>query len=140
MTSIQKIVEKIKGINVRKQVNLRIIPDDVFLGLILILIAFASFGLGRLSKIEGSKTPVRFENITEATKETSYQKALAGGQAASIINSAGDQLVGSKNGTKYYYPWCTGVQKIAQANIIHFTSKTEAEARGYTPSATCKGL
>lgn len=133
-------MEKIKGIRVSNQINLRIIPDDIFFALILILVAFGSFGLGRLSKIEGVKAPVRFENITETLSDTTSQKIPTGGQTASIINSAGDQLVGSKNGTKYYYPWCTGVQKIAQANIIYFTSKAEAEARGYTPSATCKGL
>lgn len=133
-------MEKIKGLGVRNNVNLRIIPDDIFLSLILILVAFGSFGLGRLSKIEGVKTPVRFENITEAIPEDSSQKTPTGNQTASIINSTVDQLVGSKNGTKYYYPWCTGVQKIAQANLIHFADKAEAEARGYTPSATCKGL
>lgn len=140
MTSIQKIMEKIKGIRVSNQINLRIIPDDIFLSLILILVAFGSFGLGRLSKIEGVKEPVRFENTAETLSDITSQKIPTGGQTASIINTKGDQLVGSKNGTKYYYPWCTGVQKIAQANIIHFTSSAEAEARGYTPSVTCKGL
>lgn len=133
-------MEKIKGIRVSNQINLRIIPDDIFFALILILVAFGSFGLGRLSKIEGAKEPVRFENITEAIPDTVFQKISTNKQTASIINSTGDQLVGSKNGTKYYYPWCTGVQKIAQANLIHFADKAEAEARGYTPSATCKGL
>lgn len=143
MHSIKDLVEKIKGSLGFRQLNLRVIPDDIFLGFVIILVAFGSFGLGRLSKIEGSKTPVRFENVSATTPETFSQKAppvATIDQSASIIGSTSDQLVGSKNGKKYYYPWCAGVQKISPANLIHFISKTEAEARGYTPSATCKGL
>lgn len=132
MTSIQELVEKIKGYADEHRPNLRTIPDDLFLGLIIILVAFGSFGLGRLSKIEGSKTPVRFENIPEPTTKSSG--AFTGGSTAE------NQLVGSKNGTKYYYSWCTGVSKITPANRIYFTSKSDAEALGYTASATCKGL
>lgn len=132
MTSIQNLIEKIKGKAVEYRPNIRAIPDDLFLGLIIILVAFGSFGLGRLSKIEGSKTPVRFENIPETTTEKI--KPFSG------ANMTDTQLVASKNGTKYYYSWCTGVAKITDANRVYFSSKTEAEARGYTPSATCKGL
>lgn len=132
MTSIQDLVEKIKGKALEHRPNLRTIPDDIFLGLIIILVAFGSFGLGRLSKIEGSKTPVRFENMPEATAEK--VRPFPG------TSEAGTQLVASKNGTKYYYSWCSGVGKISPANLVHFASKEEAEARGYTASATCKGL
>lgn len=132
MTSIQDLTKKIKGMVSEHRPNLRAIPDDLFLGLIIILVAFGSFGLGRLSKIEGSKTPVRFENIPEATAEK--VRPFSG---ADVTNT---QLVASKNGTKYYYSWCSGVGKISPSNLVHFASKEEAEARGYTPSATCKGL
>ena len=132
MTSIQDLVEKIKGKVAEHRPNLRVIPDDLFLGLIIILVAFGSFGLGRLSKIEDSKIPVRFENVPTATTRDML--------VASATNAVNNQLVGSKNGTKYYYSWCSGVQKISQSNLIYFTSKTDAETRGYTPSATCKGL
>lgn len=129
MTSIQELKEKIKGKVLEHRPNLRVIPDDLFLGLIIILVAFGSFGLGRLSKIEGSKTPVRFENVPESNAVKNQE-----------TSTKGDQLIGSKNGTKYYYSWCTGVAKITEANRVYFASKTDAEARGYTPSATCKGL
>ena len=113
---------------------------------IVFLVALASFGLGRLSKIEGAKTPIRIENAPEVTADTF--KPLDGAkkvsnniaQTANIIGATTGQLVASKSGKKYYYPWCTGVQKIKEENRIYFASKTEAEARGYTPSATCKGL
>lgn len=133
MTSIQDLTKRIKGYALEHRPNLRTIPDDLFLGLIIILVAFGSFGLGRLSKIEGSKTPVRFENIpTETTSEK-----VRPFSSASVPDT---QLVASKNGTKYYYSWCSGVGKISPANLVHFGSKEEAEARGYTASAGCKGL
>lgn len=144
MHSIKDLVEKIKGSLGFRQLNLRVIPDDIFLGFVIILVAFGSFGLGRLSKIEGSKIPIRIENAPNVTADTFTPKTtevpLNNNQNASIIGTTMDQLVGSKNGKKYYYPWCSGTQKISPANLIHFASKVDAESRGYTPSATCKGL
>ncbi|MDO8604853.1 MAG: hypothetical protein Q7K40_05690 [bacterium] len=141
--SIQNIIEKIKGFVDEHRPNIRIIPDDLFLGLIIILVAFGSFGLGRLSKIEGSKTPIRIENAPEITADTFSGKVPADTEKVALTlttSTSGEGLVGSKNGTKYYYPWCSGVSKISPANLIHFVSKSEAESRGYTASATCKGL
>jgi len=144
MHSIQRLTEKIKGLTQGKVSRLPSLSDDLFLGFIIILVAFGSFGLGRLSKIEGAKTPIRIENSPEISADTfnNSREAMIQGnnQIASILNTQDTQLVASKSGKKYYYPWCTGVQKIAEKNRIYFASKTEAEARGYTPSATCKGL
>lgn len=142
MHSIRDIVEKIKAFVRGRTSRLRVIPDDIFLGLIVILVAFGSFGLGRLSKIEGVKTPIRIEGAPGAAISMSKEGILQQNttQAASIMDTQPNQLVASKSGKKYYYAWCTGVQKIAEANRIYFTSKTEAEARGYAASATCKGL
>lgn len=142
MNSIQRLIEKIKGLRHFEAPNLRTIPDDIFLGFIIILVAFGSFGLGRLSKIQGAKTPVLIENAVEASSVSVTNKPAVSNQGASVIGAttASDQLVGSKNGTKYYFPWCSGVKNINPENLIHFASKSEAEARGYTPSTTCKGL
>lgn len=149
--SIKDLTEKIKGFAEENRLNLRPLPDELFLGLLIILVAFASFGLGRLSKIEGSKSPIRIENAEsadsrlgqESSPETFPRRAKnasANALSPGVGETTGSQLVGSKNGKKYYYSWCSGVQKISPANLINFSSKGEAEARGYTPSATCKGL
>ena len=52
----------------------------------------------------------------------------------------GGQVVASKNGTKYHFPWCSGAKTISEANKIYFNSIEEAGAAGYTPAANCKGL
>ncbi len=142
MKSISALTEKIKRLaNFRP--NLRPLSDDLFLGLIIILVAFGSFGLGRLSKIEGAKVPIQIENAPEVTAETfsgSVQSDTVATPQSLISTSKAGDLVGSKNGTKYHYTWCSGAQRIADANRIYFTSKSDAEARGYTPAVNCKGL
>ena len=143
MSSLPKVWGKIKGL--RNSIPpLRVLPEDLFLSLVIILVAFGSFGLGRLSKIEGAKTPIQIENAPEISPETfaGNLKADSARLPEQIPNLSSQPagLVGSKNGTKYYYLWCTGVKNIAPANLIHFASKADAEARGYTPSSTCKGL
>jgi hypothetical protein len=133
MTSIQDLTEKIKGLADFKAPNLRALPDDLFLGLIIVLVAFGSFGLGRLSKIQGTKTPIRIENQPEITADTfSAKSAVDTPVTPPALDGAqsGGDLVGSKNGTKYYYPWCTGVSKISPANIVHFATAGIAESQG----------
>ena len=80
MHSIKDLVEKIKGFGGFRRPNLSTIPDDLYLVLIIILVAFGSFGLGRLSKIEGSKTPIRIENTPEVVVDT-FSPATARGRA-----------------------------------------------------------
>lgn len=43
---------------------------------------------------------------------------------------------GSRNGTKYYTPGCSGLSRIKAENIIYFSSKEDAELQGYT-AASC---
>ncbi len=118
---------------------------DIFIVLIIILSSLASFGLGRLSKIEESRSPIIIENapIENGTSSPSSKINLL--QEASIIKAGlpvqtGGGYVASKNGTKYYFPWCGAAQKISEKNKITFASKEEAEKAGYQPAANCKGL
>lgn len=144
--SIKDLWQKIKGWGGHRTINFQGISDDLFLGLILILVACGSFGLGRLSKIEGSKTPIHIENGVEFPESglDSGNEGSIKTMGASVFESTpsqeSGQLVGSKSGTKYHYPWCSGAKSISPANLIHFASKADAEAKGYTPASNCKGL
>lgn len=55
-------------------------------------------------------------------------------------NTVSGQIVASKNGTRYYYSHCTGINRIKEENKIYFQSKEEAEARGLTLASACKPL
>ena len=50
------------------------------------------------------------------------------------------QVVASKNGTKYHLPWCPGAKQIKDENKITFISAEEARVQGYTPAANCPEL
>ena len=82
----------------------------VLLALVLILVAFAAFGLGRLSKIKGLQEPVVIEQEAFAASvggstETSGSDVLG--------SSIAGGLVASRNGTRYHYPWCSGAARIS---------------------------
>lgn len=104
--------------------------QDIFLATLIILVAFASFGLGRLSKIQIVRTPLKIEQVAQT---------VAVGEAVGEVKSTG-MYVASKNGTKYHFPWCSGAKSISEANKIWFNSVEEARAAGYTPASNCKGL
>jgi len=57
-------------------------------------------------------------------------------------NSEGSnsKIVASKNGKRYYYNNCTGVNRIKPENRIYFDTKEQAEARGLTLASGCKNL
>lgn len=113
---------------------------ELFLVAVVILLALASFGLGRLSVLRGEKFPIQFI-------EPQNQEAAVLGAATPPPHSeggppkTGDKLyVASKNGSAYHFPWCSGAQRIKESNKIYFPSREEAEKAGYRPAANCEGL
>jgi len=123
MDSINNTLKKIKIF--LNSLNRR---DDIFIVLIIILVGFSGFGLGRLSKIEEGSQPVRIENIPTNKKDSSSNSLLPG------------QYVASVKGSKYHFPWCPGAQRMKEANKIWFFTEEEAQKAGYTPAKNCKGL
>ena len=103
---------------------------DFFLSAVILLVGFVSFGLGRLSKLHEAR-----EGVFIAPPLPS---SAALGQAE-VINLGG-QLVASKTGAKYHYPWCAGALAIAEKNKRWFATVAEARAAGYAPASNCKGL
>ena len=98
------------------------VPQDVLLVIILLLACLLSFGLGYLAGKD-------YDNGSPVTLETSP-----------LVASTADQIIASKNGTKYYLPWCSGVDRITDANKIYFDSEESAKAQGYSPASNCKGF
>jgi hypothetical protein len=100
---------------------------DVFLVLLIALSSILSYGLGRLSKIEATRTPV---TITAGTSSL-------GIKLNSAVPSAGERIVASKNGSKFYYPWCGGSKTIKAENKIYFSTDNEAIKAGYSLAGNC---
>lgn len=93
---------------------------------VVLLLGVVSFGLGRFSAIEDVAPLIA---VSEAP-QTADPQALA----------PGDLYVASRTGSVYYYPWCSGGEKIAPGNQVWFASETAAQKAGYAPSKSCKGL
>jgi len=148
--SIKESFEKIKGYGERAKEALRpekLLERSTFIALVVVLTALASFALGRLSALEANREPVRItfpegreKGISAATSlSVPMPQASAPGRNEEAGKPQG-MYVGSKNGTKYHLPWCSGAKRISDANKVWFASKEEAASAGYTPAANCKGM
>ena len=119
---LQDFREKIKG---------SLADRNLFISGVLVLVALASFGLGRQSTGE------------VAAEVVPIQAAVAADEPAASAASTPlptTYYVASKNGETYHLPHCSGAKNIAEANKITFNSKAEAEAAGYRPAQNCKGI
>jgi len=119
------------------------LSNDFLLVLVLILVATASFGLGRLSYKESVKPVMGVGNIDLNTVPASVYASTKSSNTDSKSTGATQtdgSVVGSKNGTKYHYPWCPGAKQISEVNMVYFTSIEKAREAGYTPAGNCKGL
>ena len=136
MSIIQEVTGKIKWLGRRAG------EPDIFTALVVVLVAFLSFGLGRLSVSESQKPEIQISEIPAGE---------AGAQGAAVVTAATQktstptgvtqsQYVASKNGSKYYFPWCSGANRIKEENKVWFQTAAEAARAGYQPSSTCKGL
>ena len=119
---LRHIKEKIKDLVPRLE------ETPIYLTILIIFVAFISFGLGRLSFFEEKKPEVKINIPARA------------GESASVINAilpTANSVTASKNGTKYYFSWCTGVSRVSAQNKVTFSSAKEAEQAGYTIAANC---
>lgn len=92
----------------------------------VLLVAFGSFALGRLSA------------LVEARPVIAISEAAAA--PAGLHMALGGLYVASRTGTVYYYPWCAGALKIRPESQRWFATEKEAQAAGYKPAKACKGL
>jgi hypothetical protein len=112
---------------------------NAFLAVFVILVACASFGLGRLSGLETVKKEVSIEFPKGQEAAVGAAFATTSAQIHAPQKTSG-KYVASKNGTKYYLTTCASAKRISDKNKVWFDTKQEAETAGYTPAANCKGM
>ncbi len=116
---------------------------DFFISIIIILVAFSSFGLGRLSSLEGKKSSITIErnsSFPSVSDEKGSIKNLSDDKMNTVKENSPKSFVASKSGTKYYLSWCGGVSRIKEENKVWFASEAEAKKAGFSPASNCKGL
>ncbi len=112
--------------------------------ILAIILGGIFFILGRLSNIEGSKTPIKIEyakeeqtsSVITSVATTTTKKETP----AEVVIPTDGPVIGSKSGKKYYFPWCGTVKRILPQNQVPFPSIEAARAAGYLPGGNCKGL
>ncbi len=126
-------------------------PHLVLLGGLLFAGSF--FFLGRMSNRESLVEPIAVSYINEISNSRDLAAVVESGLKDSaktqptvkkqvIIptpNTSGE-VIGSKSGKKYYFPWCGTVKRIKPENQVHFASIEAAKAAGFTPGGNCKGI
>jgi hypothetical protein len=115
-----------------KDFALKIKPFFTFLSMVLGALLF--FGLGRLSALQKDYSPVSIVN-----NQVQVPQSVEVSQVAVRPVSTGE-VIGSKNGTKYYLPWCGALSRIKPENRVVFASAALAREKGYSPAANCKGV
>lgn len=131
--SIKETLEKIK---------------PLYLPLLFIVLASIFFALGRLSTLSDNNTPIKVSYENEAlllatNSSTTINKAEISKKSPDIsvpVVKTDGEVIGSKSGKKYYFPWCGTVKRIKPENQVHFKNIEEARASGFTPGGNCKGL
>ncbi|NQV88284.1 MAG: hypothetical protein HQ402_01865 [Parcubacteria group bacterium] len=144
--SIQDLSEKIKilGKNtLNKAQNIdKELTRHVFIAISVVLVGTLSFGLGKMSKTEEARTPIKISGVNLANvitaEENIARKVISTPETVSQNSKTLDPVVASKNSNKYHYLWCNGAKSISDKNKITFTSKIEAEKAGYILAANCK--
>jgi hypothetical protein len=118
------------------------IKGDLYIVTIIILVGTASFGLGKISTYEKNKIPVQVLKTQEAMYASVLDSQIVKNTELSNIQTTQNngEVVASKSGTRYYYPWCTGVNRIKEENKVWFKTIKEARLAGLTPASNCTGL
>ena len=114
------------------------IKQDLFLILIIILIALIFFGIGRLTSPKSE--PILIQNLEKASIEDIKVPAEEQGSDKTYQGDYEGKVLGSVNSDKYHLPECPGAKQISEKNKIWFDSPEEAEKAGYKPAANCPGL
>ncbi|KND47888.1 MAG: hypothetical protein AB201_03175 [Parcubacteria bacterium C7867-006] len=111
--------------------------------LLIVVIASIFFALGRLSAIKQDSKPIKI--VYPNTDQAGLVVSAVSDQESAVLNTSSDisqsgEVIGSRSGKKYYFPWCGTVKKIKPENQVHFSSINEAQKAGFTAGGNCKGL
>lgn len=126
------------------------------LTLLVLIVAGASFFTGRLSGVNQATQKTNADTpivMTQKADKSNGASNESGSSSSTVVEAPKDATlgslsgatttgayVGSRRGERYHLPWCAGAKTISEENKIWFASKEEAEAKGYTPAANCKGI
>lgn len=110
-----------------------------------ILIGGSAYLIGNMNALESNLSEIQvvypdaiaIKSDTKVEEIKSNEVSSANNQKT---NLATGNIVASKNGKRYYYPNCGGINRIKPENRIYFETKEQAEAKGLTLASGCKEI
>ncbi len=112
----------------------KLLRGPVLISLIIILVATAAFGLGRLSALGQQRGTLKIHppgDLTTLALPTSAPTVQR------RVHDGPKNFVASKNGTKYYSATCASASRIKPQNQVWFASSASAALAGYSPALNC---
>lgn len=108
--------------------------------LIILLVGLIFFFLGYISALEQRHNPIEIKYTNPSQSATLIQGSIPRAYLGMGEGVESGEVIGSKSGKKYYFPWCGTVKRIKPENQVHFSSIEEAKKAGFTAGGNCKGL
>lgn len=110
-----------------------------------ILIGGSAYLVGNMNALESnlSEIQVVYPDAIAVKSDTKLEEVSPTDMSPSNNKEANldtGKIVASKNGKRYYYPNCGGINRIKLENRIYFETKEQAEAKGLTLASGCKEL
>lgn len=106
--------------------------NDLVIACIIFFTGLSGFGLGRLS------VDIRPNPPLSVIQPVDDQNPNTNSSDTTVTNDK--KVLASRNGTTYYYPWCSGAKRIKEENKIWFLTKEDAEKAGLKQAGNCQGL
>jgi len=125
--------QKIKKFLIEKE-------DKIILAIGFILVAFLSFGAGKLSETYHPPAPIIFKNAPDCPALTANGEISAGnidtGKSidsvqSSSLSAAQGKIIGNKNSKIYHLPGSASYNKISETNRVYFNTEADAQKAGY---------
>ncbi len=111
---------------------------DILTVVIVILVGFGAFMLGRLSKdAQNGGIHIQYEDLP-AKALGSLENGPLEQFSASVRQKDLKKFFASSRGSKYYSFECSGGKTIKEENRIYFNTPEEAEKAGYKLSSSCR--
>ncbi len=116
-------LQKIKKLLVDKE-------DKIILAIGFVLVAFLSFGAGKLSETYRPQAPIIFKNAPDCPALPVANDTTA---SSGVVDTAITQgkIIGNKNSKIYHTPGSASYNKISEENRVYFNTEADAEKAGY---------
>jgi competence protein ComEC len=89
-----------------------------------------------ISQTSSSAPSIPAETVSTTTALVGSSQTSIPAETTSTTTSAGP-FVGSSKSDKYHYPDCSAAKRIKAANLVTFSSSSDARGQGYMPCGIC---